>query len=376
VSDGARRARRAWLWGGVALAVGAGAGFVVAERAPTWDAVAPPSGSVWSLLAVGDTGLPPRPVGWLTPQRAVGAAMAATDRAHPVDALALLGDNFYPIGLIEETLEEQIADNLVAPYCRFLDLSASLSPQVEAACPLPARDRRPVPVLAVLGNHDYVAPGSPKLQAEAVPEYVANWRLEAGGAWVWETDVGVSVVFWDSTPGRMRSEVTRLGEALAESAGPWRIVVSHHPLDLSEKTAVLRSELARVGVPIHLWLSGHEHNLQVSEPGEPGPALQVIAGGGASARGIKYDLPGRRFFAERLGYARVDLVRPDSLRPEQEELVVSLVTTRGLPVEVWRRARLVSRWAVEPSGRAWQRFQHKSDPLRYERKNVPDEPLE
>jgi len=376
VSSGARRARSAWLWGALVLAVGAGAGFLLAQRAPTWDAVEPPAGSVWSLLAVGDTGLPPRPVGWLTPQRSVGAALAAMDRAYPVDALALLGDNFYPVGLEEATLEEQIADNLVAPYCRFLDLSADLSSHVEAACPLPAGDRHPIPVLAVLGNHDYVAPESPKLQAETVSQYIANWRLDAGGAWVWETDVGVSVVFWDSTPGRLRSEVALLGGALRETVGPWRIVVAHHPLDLSPKTDVLRRELARAGVPVHLWLSGHEHNLQVSEPGEPGPALQVIAGGGSSVRGIKYDVPGRRFFAERLGYARVDLVRPDPLRPEHEELVVSLVTTRGLPIEVWRRARLVSRWAVEPSGRVWQRFQRKSDPLRYERHNVPDEPLQ
>jgi hypothetical protein len=356
--------------------VGASAGFGFAVRAPTWEAIEPPAGPVWSLLAVGDTGLPPRPHRWLTPQQAVGDAMAATDRAHPVDALALLGDNFYPDGLEEATLEAQIAGNLVAPYCRFLDLGAPLAAQVEAECTLPERDRHPVPILAVLGNHDHVAPESPKLQAEKVSQYVANWTLEAGGAWVWETDVGVSIVLWDSTPGRLRSEVAQLGEALRASAGPWRIVVAHHPLDVTEKTGVVRAELARTGVPIHLWLSGHEHNLQVSEPGEPGPALQVIAGGGSSARGIKYEIPGRRFFAERLGYARVDLVRPDPLRPQHEELVVSVVATRRVPAEFWSRARLVSRWAVERSGRVWQRFQRASDPLRYEGQDVADEPLQ
>ena len=376
MSGRASRLRHVWLWGGAVLAIGAVAGFTFAIRAPTFDAVAPPAGAVWSALAVGDTGLPPRPTGWLTPQRGVGAALAAADRAHPVDALFLLGDNFYPDGLEEATLEPQIAANLVAPYCRFLDLGAPLSAAVAHACPLPEHDRHPVALRAVLGNHDHVAPESPKLQAEKVSQYIANWRLETGGAWVWETDVGVSVVFWDSTPGRMRSEIELLGAALEESRGPWRIVVSHHPLDLSPKTDVLRAELSRVGVPIHLWLSGHEHNLQVSEPGEPGPALQVIAGSGSSARGIKYDVPGRRFFAEKLGYARVDLVRPDAMRPEQEELVVSLVATRGMPIEVWKRARLVSRWAIEPSGRAWRRKQLAGDPLRYERKDAPGEPLQ
>ena len=376
MSEGGRRARSAWLGGALFLLIGAGAGFVFSVRAPTWDAVEPPAGSVWSLLAVGDTGLPPRWKGWLTPQRGVGGALAAMDRAYPVDALALLGDNFYPDGLEEATLEAQLADNLVAPYCRFLDLTAQLSARIEAACPLPLRDRHPIPLFAVLGNHDYVSPASPKLQAERVSQYLANWRLEAGGAWVWETDAGVSVVFWDSTPGRMRSEIGRLGDALQASLGPWRIVVAHHPLDLTEKTEVVRAELARAGVPIHLWLSGHEHNLQVSEPGEPGPALQVIAGGGSSSRGIKYDVPGRRFFAERQGYARVDLVRPDSLRPHHEELVVSLIATRGMPVEFWRRARLVSRWAIEASGHAWRRAGGRGDPLRYERQHVSDEPLQ
>jgi hypothetical protein len=376
VSEGRRRARRAWLGGALALLVGAAGGLLFAVRAPTWQAVAPPPESVWSLLAVGDTGMPPRSSGWLTPQRAVADAMAAADRAHPVDALVLLGDNFYPDGLEHATLESQIAANLVAPYCRFLDLSAPLSPQVEAACPLPARDRHVVPVLAVLGNHDHEAPESPKLQEETVSQYVANWRLQSGGAWVRETGAGVSLVFWDSTPGRARIEAEQLTEALLSSAGPWRIVVSHHPLDLTAKTAVVRAALLRADVPIHVWLSGHEHNLQVSEPGEPGPSLQVIAGSGSSARGIKYDLPGRRFFSERLGYARVDLIRPDPLRPEHEELVVSLVATRSLPVEVWRRPQLVSRWAVELSGRTWQRFQQKGDPLRYEGEDVSDEPFQ
>lgn len=376
MSDRGLPVRHAWLGGGIVLAIGAAAGFAFALRAPTWDAVAPPPGAVWSLFALGDTGLPPRPSRWWTPQLGVGGALTASDRVHPVDALVLLGDNFYPNGLEEATLEAQIADNLVAPYCRFLALEGPLSPQVASACPLPPGDRHPVPLLAVLGNHDYVAPASPKLQAEVVSQYLSNWRLEAGGAWVWESDAGVSVVFWDSTPGRLRSEIGQLGEALRASAGPWRIVVAHHPLDLSSKTEVVRAEIARSGVPIHLWLSGHEHNLQVSEPGEPGPALQVISGGGSSARGIKYDIPGRRFFAERQGYARVDLVQPDPLRPDHEELVVSLVSTRGMPIEFWRRARLVSRWAVELTGRAWRRAGGRGEPLRYERQHSMDEPLE
>ena len=38
-----------------------------------------------------------------------------------------------------------------------------------AACQLPAGERRPVPVYAVLGNHDYPTPGSVERERDSVP---------------------------------------------------------------------------------------------------------------------------------------------------------------------------------------------------------------
>ena len=138
-------------------------------------------------------------------------------------------------------------------------------------------------------------------------------------------------------------------EALASARGPWRVVVSHHPIDATAKSQVLRDAIAAAGVPVHLWLAGHEHNLQISEPGRPGPALQVISGGGSDPTPPKYEIPGQRFFEQSLGYARVDLVA-DPASPGTDELVVTLVSVRPFPAAIWQRARVVARYAVGRDG--------------------------
>jgi hypothetical protein len=255
--------------------------------------------------------------------------------------------------------------NLVAPYCAFLDLTAPLSARVAPSCAVPAARRHPIPVRAVLGNHDWRAPESPELQQDAIPRYLANWRLQKGGAFVEQAAAGVSLVFFDSTHGRTRDGLRALTEALAGTRGPWRVVVAHHPVDASAKGALVREAIAAAGVPVHVWLAGHEHNLQLGEPGAPGPALQVVAGAGSHATGLKYDLPGRRVFRRSLGYARVDLVAGAAGAPG-DELVVSLVTVRPFPAARWQPARLAARFAVSLDGHVRALEQAPSDPLVHE----------
>jgi hypothetical protein len=329
--------------------------------APDWDAPLPPEGSRFALLAVGDFGHRAKWTPWLTPQLAVGDGLAAAHRRHPADYLLLLGDHFYPNGLEESEAEARIAMNLVAPFCAFLDLSAPLGASVEASCGTPPAERRPIPVRAVLGNHDWKAPESPGLQQDLVPRYLANWQLHKDTAWVEETPAGVSLVLFDSTPGRSRGEVHALREALASARGPWRVVVSHHPVDATGKSQPIREAIAEAGVPVHLWLAGHDHNLQISEPGPPGPALQAISGGGSDPTPPKYEIPGRRFFRQSLGYARVDLVA-DPAAPGRDELVVSLVAVRPVPAALWQRARVVARYAVALDGSVRRAFAEDTPP--------------
>lgn len=313
------------------------------------------------MLAVGDSGHRAKFSRWVTPQRAVGDALWSTHRSDPADYLLLLGDNFYPDGLEEREAEARIAMNLVAPLCGFLDLSAPLGPKLEPSCGEPPERRRPIPLRAVLGNHDWRAPESPKLERELIPRYLANFVLKEDLAWVEETEAGVSLVFFDSTPGRSPEGAAQLRDALAAARGPWRVVVSHHPIEASSDGDLLRGAIAEAGVPVQLWLAGHDHNLQLAEPGRPGPALMAIAGSGSHPTGAKYDIPGRRFFARSLGYARIDLV-PDPAAPGREELVVSLVKVRPLPIALWQRAHVAARYAVSQDGAIRRISQDPSDP--------------
>jgi hypothetical protein len=322
----------------------------------------PPDDAVrLSLLALGDTG---RPVPRFRPhaQRIVGEALAREDARRPADALLLLGDNFYYDGLQRAELVRRMGENVVRPYCRFVDLSGPRSEEVEASCPLPAAQRRPIPMLAVLGNHDYGDPESPGLQRREAPRFVANWRVGEGLAETVELPHGVSLVLADSMLLRLGADPAPLADALRRARGPWRILVVHHPLarvrDRGERgealDAVYRgSVLAAIreaGVPVQLALSGEEHNLQALALEPPAPSLQIVAGGGGDVRPIDPGSPAH-FALASLGFARVDLVAD----PGGELLVASLFATD--PGLLGRgRTRLAARYAVDREGRVHAAF--------------------
>jgi hypothetical protein len=310
-----------------------------------------------SLLAVGDTGRRaprfPRP----HLQRVVGDALAREHARRPADALLFLGDNFYYRGLERADLVDRMRMNVVRPYCRFVDLSGPRSREVEASCPVPAAERRPIPILAVLGNHDYGAPESPELQRREAPRFVANWRMMEGLAETVELPGGVSLVLLDSMLLREGADPAPLAEALRRARGPWRVLVAHHPLarvrlrgergealDAAYRESVLAA-IRAAGVPVQLVLSGEEHNLQAVALEPPAPALQVVAGGGGDVRPVDAASPAH-FALASLGFARVDLVAD----APGDRLVASLFATDpgllGRP-----RTHLAARFAVDLDGR-------------------------
>ena len=311
----------------------------------------------FSLLAVGDTG-ERREWEWMPgTQRRVGAAMEAADRQRPVDALLLLGDNFYPAGLQQAELRLRVAMNVVRPYCRFVDLSAPRSDEVAKACRRPPGERHPVPILAVLGNHDYRSPESPGLQVEVVPDFVGNWDMPAERIAVRELGGGVSLVLLQSMETVRRAKLLDdLPEAIRSARGPWRILLCHHPVTPTRSVEAhgrfearymeeARRRIAEAGVPLQLVLSGHHHSLQIIEPSPPGPALQVVAGGGGGGLDAVAAVEGQRFGSSRHGFARIDLVR----RAGSERLVVSLYTTRSAWLPAGPSA-LAARWSVALDG--------------------------
>jgi hypothetical protein len=328
-----------------------------------WNGAGPPTGSeiegevTVSLLAVGDTGerfewgrLP-------SAQRRVGAAMEAADRQRPVDALLLLGDNFYPKGLRETTLVPRVAMNVVRPYCRFVDLSAPRSDEVAEACLRAPGERHRVPIFAVLGNHDYRLPESPKLQVEAVPDFVANWDLPRERIAVRELGRGVSLILLQSMETVRKSRLLdELPKAIRSARGPWRILACHHPVAPTQSLdgegrfevrhmAEARRRIAQAGVPLQLIVSAHHHSLQIIEPSPPGQPVQVVAGGGGASLHPITAVEGQRFASSRHGFARIDLVESGG----SERLFVSLYTTRSewLPAG---RPSLATRWSVARDG--------------------------
>ena len=312
----------------------------------------PPGHLRLSFFALGDTGVPPNLVGRsLQTQMRVGSVLEAEQRRRPVDAVVLLGDNFYPEGLLEKELEARVRENVVRPYCGFLALDGPESERVAGACEPSRRGERPVPLYAVLGNHDQKIPESPRLQREVVPRFVPNWHVPAQAIEVIEmadSDLlpGVSLILYDALALAESGDAASLERALRDAHGPWRILAGHYPIHGSHPGPWIAKALAGIDVPVHLHLAGHEHNLQIAAPSPSSPYLQVAAGSGGSQRRVQHPLLGARFALVQPGFSRIDLVGEG----ETARLVVTLVALPVSPLAFWEPPRVVARWSVDLGG--------------------------
>jgi 3-deoxy-D-manno-octulosonic acid kinase len=295
-----------------------------------------------SLLATGDTGRSRSLPALFEGQLAVASALEQEDRGAPVDGLIFLGDNFYWHGLDREHLVERIERNLVSPYCHFLRLDGPRSHEVESACGTPIGERHPVPLYAVLGNHDLELPESAQLQREVVPEFLPDWRMSESLADVVELEEGVSLILFESELAihDQQTVETALIQAIRNAKGPWRILATHRPIatdDLGGRPIGgypiwVRDAIAKAGRPVQLALAGHHHNLQAFALLEPSPLLQIGAGSGSrSAPPLAKDLPSSLFGAIELGFARIDLIGTGS----SERLSISIFATAPWPI--WAR---------------------------------------
>jgi Calcineurin-like phosphoesterase len=305
----------------------------------------------FSLLAVGDTGRNNQPVRLFDEQVGTGLAMAAEHRARPVDALLFLGDNFYFSGLQAQTVESQLRDNLVRPYCTFVDLEGPLSPRVADACGVPEAERRPVPIYAILGNHDYGDPTSPERERAVIREYVSNWHMAPVDFDVIAVAPGVSLITAESTPYLGEGDLSPFTRAIAHAPGPWRIVAIHKPPSVQvelESSQRLIAAIRGAGAPVQLFLSGDEHNLEVQRAPDGLGGLHVVAGGGSDAEEVRPPPP--PFGLASRGFARVDLVRGRD--GGEERIYVSIFATPRFPLDyrLGRGRTLVARWSVDLSG--------------------------
>lgn len=320
-----------------------------------------PDGAAWppreevrlSVLALGDTGRRPRFGPYFNRQHTVARGLEAEHGRLPVDALLFLGDNFYWDGLEPGEVVTRVRQNLAAPYCAFLEPEAPRADEIGSACDLEPEQRHPVPIYAVLGNHDHNHPESPGLQRDVLPLFVPNWYVPGGPAQAIDLPGGLSLVLLDTTvmPGDPEAERAMV-EALRASRGPWRVLATHHPLawarDPQEDPyrARLLERIRSAGVDVQLVISGHEHNLQAIEMAPPGPALQIVSGSGSKVRELKTSNPALRFASAEPGFARLDLVGDG----REQRLVVSLFGTRHRPPLPAGRPRLLARYALSLDG--------------------------
>lgn len=273
----------------------------------------------FSLMVAGDTGRHRHFAELLEGQLSVAREMTREAERSPVDGLLLLGDNFYPHGLERRTAVERIRDQLVRPYCHFLRLDGPRSGEVSDACPIAEAQRVPVPIFAVLGNHDIELPGSAELERHLIPEFLPDWHMSNGLAEVFEVAPGISLILFESEISIRDEHAMKqaLHEAIAESRGPWRIVAAHRPIATDDLGFPprggypdwIREAIAESGRPVQLFLAGHHHNLQVFELGPPTPLLEIGLGSGSRAEPpLAQDHPDARFGALDLGFGRVDLL--------------------------------------------------------------------
>jgi hypothetical protein len=347
------------------LAVAAAALLYPVPPLPVRTPPAPPGPApAFSLLAIGDTGEGRAIPALRSGQLAVARALVEADLARPANALLLLGDNFYPSGLEARELVERVRANLVTPYCRFVDLSGPRSPEVADACRLPRELRRaaPIPILAILGNHDHKAPESPALQRDALPAFVRNWQLAESPVSLRELAPGLSLVLVDTPAIAGDADALRVREVISRAPGPWRVVAVHEPFAAPtapvpwRSNELLRRALRGLEVPVQLVLTGHNHALQAAEVRDPFAALHLMVGAGSTDRVIDERYEGEVLSLSRTGFARIDWLGTSATSAEPprsipRELEVTVFEAARYPVIFFLGPRSVARWRIGIDGR-------------------------
>jgi len=257
------------------------------------------------FFAMGDTGTG-RP-----DQYRIGGTLFEHCQREGCDFGVLLGDNFYPSGVVSDT-DPQWVEKFEHPYADLLNAS--------------------VKFYAVLGNHDYDDSKDLSRGVHQVKYGQRNSRwimpderyaFDAGQA----TFIALNTELINSSESEMALAQSLVKDKLAESDKPWKIALGHHPYRSNGTNGNAAPALAKffeehVCSTIDLYLSGHDHNLQILKPDDACQTLLVVAGGGGYET---YALPGTHpshFQAQSLGFAyltvtaetlRIDMVN-DSRR--------------------------------------------------------------
>lgn len=233
-----------------------------------------------SLFMVGDTGLASEQ------RKAVIGAMSQRARCAQLDGVVLLGDNFYEAG-VESADDQRFQED----FERSFD-SGSFD------CPFHV----------CLGNHDHY--GNAQAQVEYsdrsirwnMPDRYFKQRLISG-------DQSVDLFVVDTTPidsndSAADAQLRWIDQQTRTSTADWKVVVGHHPCISGGRhgsSDMTRQRLAPILTRnrIALYVSGHDHDLQLIDSGHGW--LQAIAGSGSKIRSTNW-IPQAKFASATPGF--------------------------------------------------------------------------
>lgn len=221
----------------------------------------PVHGDHLRLMVVGDAG---------GTHSALRAGMVRVQHEHHVDAILLVGDNFYPCGI-------QGVDDP-----QWTKITQHFGPVG-------------VPIYAIFGNHDYgdpqthgdllttCGPTSPEAEIDE-QRFIPEWHFPAR-SYALRSPL-VDIIMLDTQPiasgfdapfrgsATAAAETDFLKQQLNESQAPWRIVVGHHTIYSSGEhgraadsaRANMRALLPLLQSPssgADLYICGHDHDLEL-----------------------------------------------------------------------------------------------------------------
>jgi 3',5'-cyclic AMP phosphodiesterase CpdA len=276
--------RRKFLyWAGSALGLALGsrsliaktsASKAIATQSATQSVTA--SASSFRFVALGDVGT--GNIG----QLAIADVMNHYYQQHPFKLVLMAGDNIYDVGDIQ-----RVGATFGRPY-RFLR-------------------KQQVPFYAVLGNHDI-------LTNNGVDQVNYSAFNMAGRYYTFTEGIAQFFALDSNSNADWTGQLKWLEENLAASIATWKIVFAHHPLyssglhGSSEELINLLSPLfSRYGV--QLYINGHDHNYERTEPIEG--TTYLTCGAGATTRPV-FSSDWTAYSSARLSFATID-VYPERL---------------------------------------------------------------
>lgn len=240
----------------------------------------------------------------------VARGVQALHKTEPIDAIVLTGDNVYPCGV-----------------------TSMHDPRWDRLTPL---SKVGVPILPVLGNHDYCGNEDAQIHATG---HIAWWTMPAK-QYVVRSSVA-DLLMIDTTPftRRLGSEPrTAIEQAFAVTKDRWRLIVGHHTVissgfhgysPRSEKNRMRELVEPMRARGIDFYIGGHDHHQELIVGSER--PFHLISGAGSRPIRAVMLRPSTRYPTEigrtPIGFALVEIGRDvmkvrfydDATKPLSEE---------------------------------------------------------